>query len=116
MTNAMNALGARTYLITAGALFPVSDFEYFLKTDPHVLAYWNYLPGIYFVKSRASAQQLTLAVERLFAGLNYIVIQVNHFDMNGKLQKDAWQWFYEQPNAMARALNQPPPRNPFGTT
>jgi hypothetical protein len=88
-----------TFMISSGAMLPsLRSIEFFVQTDHRILAYWNYLPGIYFVKSHYNAQELTHALVPVFGDLNHIVVEVNSEDMDGRLPPTAWRWFYEKPD------------------
>ena len=101
----------RTYIISAGfAPTYLSELEYFIQHDQRILAYWNYIPGLYFVKSDLSAEQLTKAISPfLYKTPHYIVSEVNVQNMNGQLPRTAWEWFYEPvlDNALARRRASP---------
>src|SRR5262245_49402137 len=111
----MTTTDPKTYMVSAG-LVPnaLSGLEHFLRNDHRIEAYWNYLPGVYFVKSNFTAEQLSYGFEPYFGGASFIVVEVNPFNMNGRMPKGTWGWFYEKPDPLVRALAaDPPPRGPF---
>ena len=71
------------------------SLELELKTSPLFLAYWNYIPLIYCIKSNFSAQDITITLNQFCPGGGYIIAEVNPININGLLPKQAWDWFYE---------------------
>lgn len=100
----MNAMLPKTYGLNFVGVADLHKLEAFVKNDPRVLAYWNYLPLVYCMKSFATAAELAEALLPLFPNGQFLVFEVNPTNMNGRLPKAAWEWFYSQApssNAMA---------------
>jgi hypothetical protein len=60
-----------------------------------ILAFWNYLPLVYCVKSFASSTDLTQRLDRYMKDAQFLVAEINVRNINGMLGAEAWQWFYE---------------------
>ena len=83
-----------TYVIN----FDVTDVNLwalarYLHDSRDIIAYWNYLPLVYCVKSYLNATELTHKLRPYFPR-TYMVAQINEHNMDGVLPKDAWSWFY----------------------
>lgn len=86
--------------------FAQTDIDYtklatFLKTTPGIVGYWNYIPGVYFIKSYNLFEDLIPKFTTHFAGRQYVLAEVtksgNLWLANGFAPKDSWNWFVEQP-------------------
>src|SRR5450631_3607022 len=65
----------------------------YLFDSADIIAYWNYIPLVYCVKSRLDATELTLKLRPFFPGF-YMVAEIFPWNTNGLLPREAWQWFY----------------------
>src|SRR5262245_38939752 len=84
----------RVYMISTAAVpYRPAAFTRFIQNDPRILGYWNYLPGTYFVRSGLDAKELTQAIDSAMTPFDYVVIEVNPLNANGKLPQTAWEWF-----------------------
>ena len=68
----------------------------YLYDSTDIIAYWNYIPLVYCVKTRLSATQLTAKLHAFFPSGNFMVGEINVHNLNGVLPKEAWGWFYLQ--------------------
>jgi hypothetical protein len=71
--------------------------ERYLLDSVDILGYWNYIPLLYFVKTRLSATQLTEKLQGFLGSGIFIVAEVNPENINGRLPQPAWNWLYEPP-------------------
>ena len=84
-----------------------------ISHSPYVLTYWNYIPLVYCIKSKASVDELRVHFEPILGLQNFVIAEINPSNMTGRLPPEAWPWFYTpvppqppiQPNA------QVPPHN-----
>jgi hypothetical protein len=65
----------------------------YLHDSADIIAYWNYIPLVFCVKSRLSSQELTIKL-RSFFPLPYMIAEINPQNINGVLPEAAWTWFY----------------------
>ncbi len=85
----------RAYMITFG----VSDvnltaLNQYLFDSADIIAFWNYVPLVYCVKSRRLATELALKLRPFFPNGTFMIVEVNPRNMDGLLPKPAWDWFY----------------------
>jgi hypothetical protein len=73
-------------------------FENFLRYDPAILGFWNYIPLVYLVKTNiGSANELATRVRNYLGGNHCLVAEINPYNVDGWLPKPAWDWFYSPP-------------------
>jgi len=71
----------------------------YLYDSADILAYWNYIPLVYCVKSRLSATELSIKLRVFFPEGQppqgcFMIAEINVRNLNGILPKEAWDWFY----------------------
>ena len=89
----MNA-DVKIYCITFGALdVDLDALQQYLFDSSDIIAFWNYVPLVYCVKSRFTATELTVKLRHFFPRGTYMVVEVNPQNMNGILPNEAWHWF-----------------------
>lgn len=104
----------RTYILsfTGSELSAIAKVEDIIQSDRRMFAsYWNYMPYIFCVKSEASALDIANLFERVTP--NYFVAEVSPYNINGRLPKAAWEWFFSPPVTGGSPLT---PFNPAGGT
>jgi hypothetical protein len=85
----------RTYVVNFDATETnLQSFNQYLMDSREIIAYWNYVPLSYMVKSRLTAIELQARLRPFFAGRYFIVAEVNPGNINGSLPPQAWEWFY----------------------
>jgi hypothetical protein len=73
----------------------LAAFTQYLYSSADIIAFWNYIPLVYCVKSRLSSTELTVKLHPLFPERNhFMVAEVNVQNLNGFLPREAWDWFY----------------------
>lgn len=105
----MNNGDVRAYILTFYAPnVNIAALNQYLFDSADIIAFWNYIPLVYCVKSRASATELTLKL-RPFLPDPYVLAEINISNMDGILPNAAWQWFYLNHHEKLRApvWNQP---------
>ncbi|MBY3168699.1 hypothetical protein [Rhizobium laguerreae] len=107
----------KTYIITFFApQLSVENANRWIMSSPYVVSYWNYLPLIYCIKSGASVHELRVHFEPLFGFQNFLIAEINPYNLSGRLPPDAWSWFtqnhYQPPPVFPGA--QVPPNQPSG--
>lgn len=86
-------------------------FENFLRQDPAILGFWNYIPLVYLVKSNLPVSDLAARVRTHMAGRHCLVAEINPGHVDGWLPKAAWDWFRSAPDKRMAIgiLGQSPP-------
>jgi hypothetical protein len=65
----------------------------YLHDSRDIIAYWNYIPLVYCIKSYLSAEELTVKLRPFFPN-SFMIAEINPGNINGILPKEAWTWFY----------------------
>jgi hypothetical protein len=101
----------RVYIITFGVSgVNLAALNQYLYDSADIIAFWNYVPLVYCVKSRATATHLSAKLAPFFPNGTYMVAEINRYNLNGVLPKPAWDWFYlehhekHQPPALTAGL------------
>jgi hypothetical protein len=66
----------------------------YLHDSRDIIAYWNYIPLVYCVKSYLSATELGAKLQPFFPFGSFMIAEINAHNMNGILPQEAWSWFY----------------------
>ena len=66
----------------------------YIKDSKDFIAYWNYIPFTYMVKASLSATDIATKLQSVIPGQNFIVVEINHLNMNGILPRAAWDWIH----------------------
>jgi hypothetical protein len=87
--------GYKTYIITFMAPnVNLAAFHQYLNDSVEILAYWNYIPLVYCVKSRLDATSLRDRL-RPFLPESMFVAEIDRTNMNGYMANTAvWDWFW----------------------
>jgi hypothetical protein len=87
--------GPKTYIITFGVSgVNINSLHQYLFDSADVVAFWNYIPLVYCIKSHLSSTELASKLKPFFAQDPYLIAEVNVQNLNGVLPKEAWDWFY----------------------
>jgi len=89
----------------------------YLHASRDIIAYWNYIPLVYCIKSYLSAAELTVRLGAFFPH-PFMIVEINPSNANGMLPAEAWSWFYmdhhekrgELPSSLAKLMGTPPPQ------
>jgi hypothetical protein len=88
----------------------------YLHDSRDIVAYWNYIPLVYCIKSYLSAGELASKLRPFFPRGAFMIAEINPGNINGILPEEAWTWFYmdhhekqELPTSLAGLLS-PYPR------
>jgi len=65
----------------------------YLHDSRDIIAYWNYIPLVYCIKSYLSAEELTGKLQA-YLRHSFMIAEINPNNINGILPKEAWTWFY----------------------
>lgn len=94
----------KTYCITFGVIgVNLNALAQYLFDSVDILAFWNYVPLFYCVKSRLSATELTFKMQSFFPNGGFMIAELNPLNMNGVLPEEAWRWFYLEHHEKTRA-------------
>jgi hypothetical protein len=66
----------------------------YLHDSRDIIAYWNYIPLVYCVKSPLLATELAAKLQPYFPLGRFMIVEINAKNMNGMLPEEAWTWFY----------------------
>jgi len=84
----------KTYIINfVAAGVNLWALNQYLHDSREILAYWTYMPLVYCVKSYLSAAEVSDRL-RPFLLRTYMVTEINEYNLDGLLPKEAWSWFY----------------------
>jgi len=98
-------------------------FHRYLSDSIDVLAYWNYIPAVYCVKTHLDATALRDRLRPFLPDL-MMVAQIDPKNLDGYMPtQEMWSWFYEQPPERKPSLPPqalfgvlgPPSKNPWDT-
>lgn len=91
----MSDRAVKTYCINFGVLgVNVPAFTQYLYDSADIIAFWNYIPLVYCIKSRLLASELAPKVRHFFPNGGYMIAEINSNNADGWLPADAWDWFY----------------------
>jgi hypothetical protein len=65
----------------------------YLHDSRDIVAYWNYIPLVFCVKSYLSSEELTERLRPYFP-YPFMIAEINEHNLNGFLPREAWSWFY----------------------
>ena len=65
----------------------------YLHDSRDIVAYWNYIPLVYCIKSYLSAEELASKLMPFFPR-PFMIAEINPGNINGILPEEAWTWFY----------------------
>jgi hypothetical protein len=109
----MNNGGVKVYIVTFGVMdVNIAALNQYLFDSSDIIAFWNYVPLVYCVKSRATATDLAVKLTPFFPRGTFFIAEINPGNVNGILPKPAWDWFYLPHHEKHRAPV--PPAPPFG--
>jgi hypothetical protein len=110
----------KTYVLTftSSDLRTIAQIEDIIQFDRKTFpSFWNYMPYVFCVKSEISAQELATIFDRVAS--NFFIAEIKPSNVNGRLPKAAWEWFYSSPtnylSPFVSESNDPPPSSSSGT-
>jgi hypothetical protein len=85
----------KVYVITfAVAGVNLQSLNQYLYDSVDIIAFWNYVPLVYCVKSRLSSGELAIKLTPFFPHGQFFIAEINRSNINGILPTPAWDWFY----------------------
>ncbi len=85
----------KIYILTFfGRDVNIATLNQYLFDSADIIAFWNYIPLVYCVKSRATATDLAYKLTPFFPNGNFLVAEITPNNINGILPNPAWDWFY----------------------
>lgn len=107
----------KVYIITFGVLdVNMSALVQYLYDSADIIAFWNYVPLIYCVKSRATATELARKLQPFFPHGTFFIAEINPSNADGMLPHTAWEWFYLHHHEKHRQPTPPSAWNPLTGT
>jgi hypothetical protein len=85
----------------------IQGLHNYIRESKAFVGWSNRLPMVYYLMSRLTAPEIRTRLVPIFAGGNFIVAEIDRFNMDGLMPQDAWDWFYSIERAAA--LPSPPP-------
>jgi hypothetical protein len=67
----------------------------YLHENKEIIAYWNYIPLVFCVKTYLTSTDLTARLQPYFPQ-PFMIAEINEGNINGRLPQEAWQWFYTE--------------------
>jgi hypothetical protein len=106
----------KTYIIVVQATdMQNAHMQAFVRNNPHIKAFWNYIPSVYCVKTTLRSAELRERVDSLFPLGGFFIGEVNAEDIDGRLPAEAWTWFYDAPPLQSPLQATSIMQDPFGT-
>jgi hypothetical protein len=65
----------------------------YLHDSRDIIAYWNYIPLVFCVKTYLTSTALTEKLQPYFPQ-SFMIAEINEGNINGRLPQEVWQWFY----------------------
>jgi hypothetical protein len=65
----------------------------YLHENKEIIAYWNYIPLVFCVKTNLTSTELTVRLQPYFPQ-PFMIAEINGDNINGRLPQEAWDWFY----------------------
>jgi hypothetical protein len=84
----------KTYVLSVTPRANIEQVGHIVQTDRRIVAYWNYLQLVFCVKTQMSAKELAELFEDA-AVHAFLVAEIDPTNVNGRLQRAAWEWFKE---------------------
>jgi len=72
----------------------IAALQQYLHDSADVIAYWNYIPLVYCIKSRLNAAELTYKLAPFFTPRGFMIAEIDVQNLDGRLVPEAWRWFY----------------------
>jgi len=86
----------KTYiLVFYNPALNIDSLNKWILYSPYVITYWNYLPGIYCIKSTSHVNELRAHFEPVLGMQNFLIAEINPQNLSGRLPQEAWPWFYQ---------------------
>lgn len=107
----MNSSNLKVYVLSVNfttiprmddAVFKLTQY---LNYNSNIVAYWNYIPWTWCIKTRLHSSQLRPELLNLLNG-QFMICEVNPLNVDGVLPQVAWDWFYADPTAPSYKLGQ----------
>jgi hypothetical protein len=95
----------KTYCLTFGVVdVNIPAVVQYLYDSSDILAFWNYVPLVYCLKSRLNSTDLAMKLRPFFPPAGpYLIAEINEENLNGVLPTEAWSWFYLDHHQKTRA-------------
>jgi hypothetical protein len=74
-----------------------------LTTHDRISNWWNYIPGVYLVRTELTPDQISDLIKPVAANASYLVMEVNPGHSEGWLSDRAWRWIRKRSRGANRA-------------
>jgi hypothetical protein len=88
-------MNEHTYLVAIDAwntTHDVSIVKEFIRTNPHITNWWNYIPYVFLIVTQWSTDDLSNALKEYTKDASLLVIEVKLKTAQGLLPERAWTW------------------------
>lgn len=105
----MNSANIKVYvlIVNASTLSRMDDSIFkltqYMRFNANILAYWNYIPWTWCLKTRLHSSQIRPDLLDILGG-QFMLCEVNPQNADGLLPQVAWDWFYADPSAPPLSL------------
>lgn len=72
----------------------LTSLHRYIMDSKDVVAYWNYIPLVYIVKSYESLFMLRNKLCEILRKKPFLITQIQPSQADGLLPKEAWEWFH----------------------
>lgn len=96
----------KIYLIaynTLDEMETVESIRQYVVDSKDFVAYWNYIPLVYIVKSYKSLQELRDKFRNMLGKNQFMIAEISAAHIDGFLPKSAWDWFYHDHGQLSLA-------------
>ena len=85
----------RTFIVTLDVTHPdldIANVRDVLTTHDCISNWWNYIPGVYLIRTILTADQISDLIKPKSANASFLVSEVNLGRSEGWLSDRAWRW------------------------
>ena len=96
----------KIYLVvynTNGEMEAITLVHQYIMDSKDFVAYWNYIPLVYMVKSYKSPQELRDKFKNILGNHQFLIAEISAAHVDGFLPKAAWEWFYHNHGQLSLA-------------
>ena len=106
MVKGIRQVEPKAYLVVcnySGDTDLVSSLHQYIMNSKDLIAYWNYIPLVYIVKSYNSLPELRDKFKSILGKHQFLIAEISGAHLDGFLPKAAWDWFYHSHGQLSLA-------------
>jgi hypothetical protein len=77
----------------------LASMKAFLDHDESAKAWWNHIPGVFFIETALDAGELTDRIQHKVGKVRFVAVEVRPEQMNGLLPERSWDWLVKRSQA-----------------